>query len=117
MPLVTQSIPMIKADISPGNSAHLHDRASTSGVLTSVSDSEHPHSPPVGNLFALDQRCHCIQLQLHIALSLNISECFSEIIWETNVFALLILLAQVYTSVGLWMHRLWECDKARSAVW
>lgn len=73
MPLVTQSIPKIRAHISPGSCAHLPDRACIHGVLTSVSDSEHPHRPPVGNLFALDQGCWCIQLRPHIPLSLNIS--------------------------------------------
>lgn len=73
MPLVTLRILKIRARISRGSCAHLPDVAYANGVLTSVSNSELPHSPPIGNLFALDQGCWCLQLQLHSPLSLHIS--------------------------------------------
>ena len=73
MPLVTLSILKIRAHISRGSCAHLPDGAYTNGVLTSVSNSELPQSPPVGNLFALDQGCWGLKLRLHTPLSLHIS--------------------------------------------
>ena len=79
VPLVTLSILKIRAHISRGSCAHLSDGAHTNGVLTSVSNSELPHSPPVGNLFALDQGCWCLQLQLHTLLPLHVSWFILEI--------------------------------------
>lgn len=55
MPIVTQNIPKLRAQVFSRSSAYLHDRANMNSVLTSMSDSEHLHSPSVGNLFALDQ--------------------------------------------------------------
>jgi len=73
MLVVTQNIPKIRAQIFSRSSAHVHYRANINSVLISMSDSEFPHNPPVGKLFALNQVHWCLQLQLHIPLSLNIN--------------------------------------------
>lgn len=73
MPIVTQDITKIRAQIFSKSPAHVHGRANINSALRSMSDSEHPHSSPAENLLALDQVHCCLQLQLHIPVSLYIN--------------------------------------------